>query len=245
MVSEAVRAARTATQPTIGRLPGIFEQTTHGANRARPPNRREEFLASIKRDPRYSGYTAAQREQLWKSYKELADHERVVTTRGHLGVTTPTIDLNTCSIDALERIPKLSLPVRQAIIKKRNSLPAQRFTCWEELLDVPGLGATMLRSLKVFCQDPSIPTATEATSGMANRVLVVSSSTTEDTERHQMTTAIQQLLTLWTRTNENKPGNMYQDSGCNRCVAGKEVHAAWQRYLAKLGLSAVRVEKVE
>ena len=80
---------------------------------------------------------------------------------------------------------------------------------------------------------------------MANRVLIVSSPTVEDTERHQMTTAIQQLLTLWTRTNENKPGKMYQDSGCNRCVAGKEVHATWQRYLAKLGLTAVRIEKVE
>ena len=38
---------------------------------------------------------------------------------------------------------------------------------------------------------------------------------------------------------------MYEDSGCNRCVAGKEVHKKWQRYLAEFGLQAVKLEKTE
>ena len=38
---------------------------------------------------------------------------------------------------------------------------------------------------------------------------------------------------------------MYQDSGCNRCVAGHDVHDTWHRYLDKQGLTPVRLNKKE
>ena len=38
---------------------------------------------------------------------------------------------------------------------------------------------------------------------------------------------------------------MYEDSGCNRCVAGKEVHKKWHKYLANVGLKPIKLEKQE
>ena len=39
-----------------------------------------------------------------KDYKELAEQERLMCTRGALGFPGPTIDLNTCTVDSLERV---------------------------------------------------------------------------------------------------------------------------------------------
>ena len=60
-----------------------------------------------------------------------------------------------------------------------------------------------------------------------------------------MNTDLGQLLVLWTQSQDTKPGEMYEDSGCNRCVAGKDVHKTWQRYLAEYGLKAERLDKQE
>ena len=105
------------------------------------------FVTASKRDYRYASYNSQEREQLWAEHKEIAKHERVVSTRGLLGVDGPTIDLNTCSMGHLERIPKLTLPIRKAIIVKRNNLPGQRYTSWDQLQNIAGLGASMLESM--------------------------------------------------------------------------------------------------
>ena len=236
----AMEAARLVTNRTIQKLPGVFEQTSHGANRVRPPNKREQFMAAAKRDSRYSGYTPQQLEEIWKDYKELAEQERVMNVRGELGVGAPTIDLNTCAIDALERVPKLTLPIRQAIILKRNSLPGKRFSSWTDLSNIPGLGVVMLQSMKVFCRDPA-----ECPPNPHHVLAVNTQDIQGDVNRHHMSPDLDRLLTLWTKANEYKPGKMYQDSGCNRCVAGHDVHEAWQAYLAEKGLRPVKISKQE
>ena len=108
------------------------------------------FMTALKRDHRYANYNSQEREQLWADHKEIAKHERVVSTRGLLGVDGPTIDLNTCSMDHLERVPKLTMPIRKAIINKRNNLPGQRYTSWDQLQNIAGLGSSMLESMKCF-----------------------------------------------------------------------------------------------
>ena len=51
-------------------------------------------MAAVKRDPKYQGYSTADREELWSNYKDLANEERLIETRGVLGVQGPTINLN-------------------------------------------------------------------------------------------------------------------------------------------------------
>ena len=63
----ATQAAQTVTERIINKLPGTFEQSSHSANRVRPPNKRETLLAAVKKDSRYAHYDSAQREQLWKN----------------------------------------------------------------------------------------------------------------------------------------------------------------------------------
>ena len=205
--SQAIAAARAATAETVAELPGIFKQSSHGANKVRPPNQREQFLAAIKRDPIYVNHSSQEREQLWQDYKNIAEQERIVGTRGVLGIQGPTIDLNTCSLDHLERVPKLTLPLRQAIMLKRNSLPSQRFSNWEDLRSFPGFGNETLRSLKVFCLDPAQGLATTAAD--KHPVLMTDTlDTLPSHDRHMMAADVGQLLTLWTQTNQHKPGKM-------------------------------------
>ena len=53
------------------------------------------------------------------------------------------------------------------------------------------------------------------------------------------------LRVLWSCTKEDKSGEMYADSGCNRCVAGKDVHAHWQEYLRAYHLKPAMHKKQE
>ena len=194
------------------------------------------FMSALKRDSRYANYNSQEREQLWADHKELAKQERLVSTRGLLGVNGPTIDLNTCSMDHLERVPKLTQPVRKAIIVKRNNLPGQRYTSWEQLHNIAGLGATMLESMKCFCHDPStrpgpvpdqvgpqsVAAASSSSGTKGNHVLMVG----QNSVGH-----LSPLLTLWTQSGGMQPGDVYQDSGCSRCVGGHETHVRWQKWL--------------
>ena len=104
----------------------------------------EVFLKQLKKDSRYADLPHQEKMVMWKNYKNLADEERIVETRGELGIQGPTINLNTCALDALERVPKLNLPTRKAIINKRESLPQQRFTSWDDVSSVAGVGTTVL-----------------------------------------------------------------------------------------------------
>ena len=97
-----------------------------------------------------------------------AQQERILMTRGDLGVSAPTIDFNTCSADQLERIPKLTLPVRKEIINKRLNMPNRRFASWKDLEGIKGIGPLVLESLKTWCWDPS--TTPHVTQGSSRRV---------------------------------------------------------------------------
>ena len=46
----------------------------------------------------------------------------------------------------------------------------------------------------------------------------------EPTSQYQIPQGLDQYAILWTQSKEHKAGEMYEDSGCNRCVAGREVH---------------------
>ena len=162
-------------------------------------------------------------------------------------------------MDLLERVPKLNLPVRKAIIQKRNSLPAQRFMCWNDLLEVPGIGPVVLQCMKVYCKDPAassdilreqptagLPTtlgpASSASASGANQVLMVGSNTAD---QFFVPNLPQQLMVLWTKTRAKRAGEMYQDSGCNRCVAGPDVHKEMHEFLAAYGIVPVQLNKQE
>ena len=112
-------------------------------------------MAAVKGNPDYVSLTTAEREDLYERYKETAERERMLKTRGTLGIPQATINLNTCAEDAMESIPKLNKVLRKRIINKRNNLPNQRFTSWDELATINGIGETIMDQLKVFCIDPA------------------------------------------------------------------------------------------
>ena len=267
-MQQVMEAARTATSGIISSLPAVFEQTSHSANKTRPPNKMEVFLAHVKKDPRYADTTHKQRMEMWKNYQLLAVDEKIVETRGEIGVQGPTINLNLCSVDQLERVPKLNLPVRKAIVLKRSNLPGQRFTSWDQLLEVPGIGSVILKTMKVFCMDPATsptqerqqPTmGTSSTSGNplptptgspevlgpgdSNPVLMVGCPT-EDSPYYIPELPIK-LMTLWTQTAGIRPGELYQDSGCARSCAGPDVHTKMHDFLKPYGIVPIQVNKQE
>ena len=108
-------------------------------------------MAAVKMNPQYADFTAADRERLYERYRETANQERMLQTRGTLGISEATINLNTCAEDALEAIPKLSKQIRKSILHKRNNLPNQRFSSWDEVSTITGIGPTILTQMKVFC----------------------------------------------------------------------------------------------
>ena len=216
-------------------------------------------MTHLRQDPRYAGSTGKQREKVWETYKALAEEERLIETRGELGVQGPTINLNTCTLDQLERIPKLNLPVRKAIILKRTTLPGQRFSSSDDLSRIPGVGVTILRMMKTFCLDPSTSTTEERrqpvldTSGTTaagptpapqpggHAILMVESGE----QAHYVPRLPPQLLTLWTQSKKASPGDMYQDSGCARSCAGPEVHQRMHSFLEPYGITPVQILKQE
>ena len=65
-------------------------------------------------------------------------------------------------------------------------------------------------------------------------------------ERHEVTTNnIRQLTVLWASASDKQAGDLYQDTGCNRCVGGPTFHKHMQVYLAMRGLKVLRVDKRE
>ena len=75
--------------------------------------------------------------------------------------------------------------------------------------------------------------------------MIAIQGTPSSTEWHVMGADIGHPLTLWAQTSQQKPGKMYQDRGCCRCVAGYDVHDVWQRYLSSQGLTPARLNKKE
>ena len=145
----------------------------------------------------------------------------------------------------LERVPKLNKLQRQAIIIKRNSLPQQQFTSWDQLQTIPGIGNATLVSLKTFCKNPEdtpIPSPPSATEGSPPHPVLM--TTRQEHPKHRIPDALHQLVAYYMQSKATA-GDMYQDSGCNRCVGGHEVHETWQKYLATKGLKPVMIPKQE
>ena len=111
--------------------------------------------------------------------------------------------------------------------------------------------------LKVFCLDPATSPAPpqHPTLMMSMREkkaqeqnIFTSTRPVSDwdppLDRHELTGS-NLLRVLWSCTKEDKSGEMYADSGCNRCVAGKDVHAQWQEYLRTFHLQPAMHRKQE
>ena len=63
---------------------------------------------------------------------------------------------------------------------------------------------------------------------------------------HDLTTCrLKPFSVWWTQADRYRPGDMYQDSGCNRCIGGEEHHEKWRKYLLQFGIKPVYVEKKE
>ena len=92
-------------------------------------------------------------------------------SRGSLGIMEPTIDLNTCALDALKRVPKLSKDVAKQIMLFESNTKHQQFINLEHVLQVPSVGPIALRQLRVLCKHPADTFGT--TSGPANPAMVV------------------------------------------------------------------------
>ena len=92
IAATAQAAARQAVESFVQQLPTTLENTTHGARRVRPPNKKESFMAAVKADPNYADLTASDREDLYERWKDTAHYERMLNTRGTLGIPQATIN---------------------------------------------------------------------------------------------------------------------------------------------------------
>ena len=112
----------------------------------------------------------------------------------------PTIDLNSCAMDALERVPELSKDVAKQILLFRSNTKHQQFISWEHVLQVPSVGPFTLRQLRVFCKDPADTFSVSPDS--ANPAMVV--------EKTVMTLTPEVFLTMRTKP---VPGEGWADAG--------------------------------
>jgi hypothetical protein len=168
----------------------------------------------------------------WKTYKEQHEAAEVIRIRGTLGIMEPTIDLNSCAMDALERVPKLSKDVAKQLLLFRSNTKHQQFVNWEHVLQVPSVGPVTLRQLRVFCKDPADTFSVNP--NPATPAMVV--------ERTMMTLPPEVFLTMRTKP---VPGEGWADTGCRRSVGGEQVHAEWQAHLHTLGLKPLKVDTQE
>ena len=86
IMEAAARAARLATSDSIQRAAGIFEQSSHGANKTAPVMKRKEFFDKLSQNPAHQGKSFHQKGVMWESYMKNAQQERAFITRGDLGV---------------------------------------------------------------------------------------------------------------------------------------------------------------
>ena len=86
---------------------------------------------------------------------KLREEEKVATeVRKSLGVVEPTIDLNTCALDELRRIPKLTLENQQDLIRLRQA-HEQGIRNWTDVRRIRGVGPSIMVQLFVYCKDPA------------------------------------------------------------------------------------------
>ena len=74
--------------------------------------------------------------------------------RKAVGVAEPAIDLNTCALDELRRIPKLTLDNQQELLRLRQA-HAQGIRNWMDVRKIRGVGPSIMVQLFVYCKDPA------------------------------------------------------------------------------------------
>ena len=70
-----------------------------------------------------------------------------------LNVGEPTINLHTCALHELQRIPKLSQDNQNDLIRLRLA-HAQAIRNWADVRKPKGIGPSSMMQLLVFCKDP-------------------------------------------------------------------------------------------
>ena len=110
-----------------------------------------EYLATL---PDYKNLPQADKNAHWEEYKIKKQQESAAKVRDTLGVTTPNINLNTCSEDELMRLPRLSERARKNILKSRQ-LYSRGYECWSWVKKVDGVGKVAMDDIMTFCLDPA------------------------------------------------------------------------------------------
>ena len=136
-------AAKTL-QKEIDRIKGVHGTTAAGKNRVRAPTEYEYYIKFLRTLPAYQNKPKAVLDQVWEAYKTEKKQADAARKRSTLGVEEPVINLNTCSLDELQRIPKLTRETQENLINTRNNLvhPAtgQRgFRNWTDVIVVSGV----------------------------------------------------------------------------------------------------------
>jgi hypothetical protein len=144
-VQKALDAGKTAAEKVVTNaalsMTGYWGTTKHGHNRLKPANSLQEFQAYMEEnDPVFKRLSYPEKLAAWKTYKEQHEAAEITRLRGTLGIMEPTIDLNSCAMDSLERVPKLSKDVAKEILLFRSNTKHQQFINWEHVLQVPSVG---------------------------------------------------------------------------------------------------------
>ena len=236
-VQKALDSGKAAAEKAVANaalsLTGYWGTTKHGHNRLKPANSLQEFQAHMEEtDPVFKKLSYPEKLAAWKKYKEIQEALEIQRLRGTLGIMEPTIDLNSCALDAMERIPKLSKDVAKSILLFRSNTKHQQFTNWEHVLQVPSVGPSTLRQIRIFCKDPAD----------TFRVNPESASPAMVVEKTMVTITPEVFLTMRTKP---VPGEGWADTGCRRSVGGEQVHADWQKHLHTLGLKPLRIDTQE
>ena len=127
-----------ATKKETYQIRGIHCTTKAGRNRIQACNKYQESIDFLNTLDDYKGLSKNDKDQLWFRYKLREEERNAIAMRPTLGVAGPTINLNTCALDELQRIPKLTRGNCEDLIRLRHAHP-RGIQSWEDVRKIKGI----------------------------------------------------------------------------------------------------------
>ena len=92
----------------------------------------------------YKGITKPDKDRLWHRFKLRVQELAASEERTTLGMKGPSINLNTCTVEELRRIPKLTKDMQENLVQLRH-VHSQGIRSWTEVSKIRGADFHLLQ----------------------------------------------------------------------------------------------------
>ena len=260
-VEQLTTDIKKATDKAVAVASGAYGYRKDGEPRKIPKSEKELWKDENKEI--LKNKKATEVNELWNKVKQ-ARQDALLTAKNER--LMQKIDLNACDVKSLEDIDGLRAQQRIDIIALRTTLPNQKFEKLSQIRAVKGIGEktmTLLRQwTKTLPGDESGPTVSrhpvlvgEHVCHLKNLVQSEESKVPfgflstepikEPTIFKKVTQQVQLRNLICLARERRKPGTIWYDTGCRRCVAGPDEHKRMRDFLRTLGLQPVKREIFE